>query len=191
MTRKHDVGPQTRWILAASLGCEGRQLHQGSLVRRVVVLAAIVWSAGLMVAIPSNAQDPSRAPVLVDRLVIQYQAGQFTLVSRTTMTKVLPASDSLPSGSAWGFWYELQSSDGTTRYRRIVSDPIPFVFEGPDPDGPPGKIQRTEVMPDARLFSVLTPRCAPGDSLVLFGTRFETNAASAAAQQPVRIQVLP
>jgi hypothetical protein len=144
-----------------------------------------------MVASPSGSQDPSRAPVPVDRLVISYQAGQFALVSRTSTTKVLPVSDSLPSGSARGFWYELQSSDGSTRYRRIVSDPIPLVFEGPDPDGPPGKIQRAEAMPDARFFSVLTPRCAPGDSLVLFGTRDETGAVSAAGRQPVRIQVLP
>ena len=96
---------------------------------RVVAIAAFgtlgVGWAGELPGTPG----PQRA----DRWVIQFAGGGFSLLSRSTTTKVLAGSDELPAVQLppSGFWYELRSADGSVRYRRIIDDPVLLVFEGP------------------------------------------------------------
>jgi hypothetical protein len=139
-------------------------------------------------------------PVLADRLVIRFKNNQYELISRTPVTKVLPDAEALPAGGVRlrGFWYELQNSTGAVSYRRTIPDPVPIVFEGPNPDDPEGGLERIEVIPEERVFSILTPRCALGDQVVLFSspriavdTRAPARAAmDDAAREVARITVV-
>ena len=65
------------------------------LVMGLAAGAATVWSD----------EEKAWRAVPVDRLVIHYEMGRFTLVSQMTVTKRLPPSDSLPttSGGILGF----------------------------------------------------------------------------------------
>ena len=97
---------------------------------RVAGAVAVAWAAGLVPA--ALAQDTG--PVDADRVVLRFSEGAFELVGVSPVTAVLPPSDALPGalGELSGFWFELQSSDGEVRYRRVVGDPVRLVFEGPD-----------------------------------------------------------
>lgn len=162
---------------------------------------AFGFLAVALLALPASGQQGLDDGVPADRLVVRYTGNHFELVSRSPVTKVLPAADELPVGRAQlrGFWYELQSLQGKIRYRRIIRDPVRLVFEGPDPLDPEGLPQRVEAEPSERVFSLLGPRCAPGDQLVLFRSSRQPSGSSAGAQQGAeeaarevaRITILP
>ncbi len=102
------------------------------ILRRAGSAAAL--TAALALAPAARAQNGGPAePGPVDRWVVTFSAGAFTLDSRARTEKILPASDELPAVQLppSGFFYELRAADGSVRYRRIVADPVRLVFEGP------------------------------------------------------------
>jgi hypothetical protein len=136
------------------------------MLRRVV-------AAGLAALLCAASASASEAPPSADRITVQYEAGEFTLVDRASIEKRLPPSDEIPEGLVTGFWFELQSADGSVRYRRIMGDPIRLVFEGPAEGSASTAPDRAEGIPAKRVFSVLVPSIAPGDVLLFFGPPVE------------------
>lgn len=159
----------------------------------------------LILALPLAAQSDPGGAVEADRVVLQYQDGTFGLVSVTPLSTVLPPTDELPGelGSVSGFWYELQSTTGQVLYRRAIGDPVRLVFEGADPEqrsagrGTKAKVgtrataqafpARVEAVPATRTFSVLIPRAAETDTLVLLGSPLSPGTQAEAADELARI----
>lgn len=130
----------------------------------------------LLIASPPHvAAQASAGPVAAERVTIAFERGNYRIVSRVAVTKVLPPSDALPEGPGpfLGFWFELRGSDGSTRYRRVIGDPVLLVSEVPTSStahGPTAAvIERAVVVPDARTFTLLVPAPRAGDALLLFG----------------------
>jgi len=142
--------------------------------------------------VPGAAEDPV---VAANRVLIRFAGGQFTLVERKEIRKVLPPSDELPAGERplSGFWYELRAGDGHTRYRRIIDDPVRLVFEGPDdPKTPlPAAPRRSEGIPAERFFSLLLPAVQQGDQLVLFSSPLQLGAQGEPASEVARLDLFP
>lgn len=137
-------------------------------------------------------------PQAVERLTIEFLADDvdrglstFNLLSRTRVTMVLPPSDDLPSGRGAqelsGFWYELQLGDGSVKYRRIITNPIRVVFEGPDPDNGSMFPDRKEAIPSNRIFNLLIPAPTSGDVLVLFSSPLTLDGQAGPAEEIGRI----
>jgi hypothetical protein len=84
------------------------------------ILCALVWLAPVA----------SAQPVDADRITLRVAAGQYEIVAVTPLTTVLTPSETATGQS--GFWVELQASDGSTLYRRILDDPSRLAFEGPE-----------------------------------------------------------
>jgi hypothetical protein len=178
-------------------GCRGKQLARwgaGMRCTRSRLLSwALLWVVALgsaAAAAPALAQEPpANDPVAVERIVIRFASGQLTIASRHAAQKVLPPSDELPDvdGPA-GFWYEVRSAAGALRYRRILENPIPLVFEGPEqPDSPPGTpASRKEAIPAERFFSLLVPAPFEGDVLVLFSSPLQPGAQAEPASEIAR-----
>lgn len=152
----------------------------------------------LLIASPPRAvaQVPA-GPVAAERVTIAFERGSYTIVSRVAITKVLPPSDALPEGPGpfLGFWFELRESDGSTRYRRVIGDPVLLVSETPDHSTALGAtassatttvIERAVAVPDARTFTVLVPAPRPGEALLLFGVPYapDTRGVMEAPQGP-------
>jgi hypothetical protein len=122
--------------------------------------------------------------VPAERLVIRFQqdglqGGSFEVIDRRRVTKVLPPSDELPHQGlpVSGFYYELQSDDGTIRYRRIIGNPIPYTVEvarKPVSASAENLAQRPleweQVVPEQRIFTILIPQSNASDQLVLFSS---------------------
>jgi hypothetical protein len=103
-----------------------------TLPRWVTSVVIAVGAALVLVMTPvAMAQDPG--PGDADRVTLRYADDQIELVGVTPLVTYLPPSDELPGslGTVSGFWFELRSSEGAVRYRRVVGDPIRLVFEGP------------------------------------------------------------
>ena len=127
-------------------------------------------------------------PVPAHRVVIRFQyssnqGGVFEVLSWNAVTKALPPSDELPTmrDPVSGFYYELQSSDGTVLYRRIIENPIIMVTEEPQkslkavaPNQERPSLDRKIVIPQEQVFSLLIPRAGAGDQLVLFSSPFQS-----------------
>lgn len=137
----------------------------------VILVLLAVSSSAVAVADPKGPVSPQP----VDRIVVRYHEGTFEVVSRIRLTMVLAPTVSLPSkGEVSGFWYELQSADGTVRYRRLLPDPTRITFEGVAlTESGALKVERTESAASNRVFSVLVPAVAADDQLVLFGAPLE------------------
>ena len=161
-------------------------------------------AAGLMVlgeaATSSHSlaqEEPGPAPpVAVERIVLRFAAGQFSIFSRVATRKVLPPSDGLPAVQTplAGFWYEVLAADGGLRYRRILEDPVRLVFEGPEPDLPPGTEavpSRKEAIPSERFIPLLVPLPAEGDLLVLYSSPLEPGAQGEPASELARLELAP
>lgn len=151
---------------------------------------------GIAAASPAPAQEfpPENEPVAVERIVVRFAAGQFSISSRHATRKVLPPSDDLPdAGGISGFWYEVRSAAGSLRYRRILENPIPLVFEGPEqPDAPPGTpARRDEAIPAERFFSLLVPAPGEGDLLVLFSSPLQPGAQAEPASMVASLELAP
>jgi hypothetical protein len=149
---------------------------------RVVWLAILGLSALPAVA---AAQPPGDGgPVAAERVTIAFERGTYSVVSRTTLTKVLAPSDALPEGPGpfTGCWFELRAADGTIRYRRVIDDPVLLVSEtaaaAGDAGAAPGaqRLVRAATVPDHRIFSVLVPAARDGDELLLFGPPYAPDA---------------
>lgn len=145
-----------------------------------LAVATMLVSPGLVVA---------AAPVAAERLEVRYERGNFTLVSRTPVTKVLPPSAPEPPEPSAGYWFELRSADGQTRYRVLTPDPVRLVYEG----SADGRLERVEGVPEERVMVVLVPAPEPGDQLVLIGSPLMSSTLRAAATEIFRlpIEVLP
>jgi len=142
-------------------------------------MAATGWAAIVQVS----------GPVPAQRLIIQYRAGNFHLLSRIALLKVLPPSDDLPASnkSLSGFWFEVQSPDGAVRYRRIIADPITAYTEVPDPAQVPPQPERAEIVPAETVFTLLIPQVLGSNQLVLVSTPLGSADKSRAAQVLARI----
>ena len=103
-----------------------------SAARRIawrVAVAAVFAVGGSFAQEGSQPGEPQRT----NRWVIEFSGGEFSLLSRSLTTKVLPASDELPAVQLphSGFWFELRAADGSVRYRHVTGNPVLLVFEGP------------------------------------------------------------
>lgn len=124
----------------------------------------------------------------VERVVLRFESGNFQLLARVPLTKVIPPSDDLPATDRplSGFWYELQSSAAQVKYRRIVANPIRVHFEGSDLDAST-KPKRIEGVPAEMVFSLVIPRASEGDQLVLFSSPLTPGGESQPAQVVARV----
>jgi hypothetical protein len=152
----------------------------------VAMLSVIGVTAAVLVLTQGQAFGE---PVPAHRVTIRFQqdsgqGGVFEVISWNAVTKVLPPSDELPTMRypVSGFYYELQSGDGTVLYRRIIENPILIVVERPkksletvasDQERP--SLDRKVMIPQKRVFSLLIPRASGGDQLVLFSSPFQPN----------------
>jgi hypothetical protein len=136
------------------------------------VCAALTLSYALLLP---HATAEGRAPihaVPAERLILKYTNGEFQVLSRSFVRKVIPPPSSLPRGHERlrGFWYEVRSPTGDVRYSRIFSDPTRLVYESVDPTSKNDvRLERVEVMLPERVFSVVVPRGGSGDRLHFFG----------------------
>jgi len=158
---------------------------------RAVLFLALVAGAGS----PLAAQVPPSPVVAASRALIRFASGQFSLLERRDIRKVLPPSDALPAvQSVSGFWYELRAADGSLRYRRIIEDPVRLVFEGPEEPSPtpgPATPSRKEGIPAERVFSLLIPAPAQGDQLVLFSSPLVPGEQGSPAKEVARLDLFP
>ena len=86
-----------------------------------------------------------------------------------------------------GFWIELRTANGALLYRRIMTDPIRDVFEGPDLDNNGTIPDRKEAVPVEKVFSLLVPRTRTGDVLVIFSSPLRPGAQGQPATEVGRI----
>ena len=175
-----------------------------------MLLAIAVAAPQLVLA---QGEQPSKA-IPVDRITVKFlydghQGGVYEVVGRKQITKVLPPSNELPTTGSGvsGFYYELQSANGTVLYRRIIHNPIPIAVEVPEKpldakvSSQEGvKIERKQTIPPERIFTVLIPRASAGDQLVFFSSPLQSSEAaelmmssesSDAAQEVARIALIP
>lgn len=124
-------------------------------------------------------------PVAAERLVVRYEAGSFSLISRTPIIKVLPPSEPEPPEPSAGYWFELQTADGQVRYRVLTPDPVRLVYEG----SPDGRLERVEGVPEERVMVVLVPAPRPGDQLVLIGSPLTSSLRRDAAGEIFRLPI--
>jgi hypothetical protein len=110
------------------------------------------------------------------RIWLRWLDGRFVVLALDELRATVPPSDELPAGTATlsGFWIELHTAAGDLRYRRILGDPVRLYHETRGPGGPgePIALDRDELIPQSRLFTLLVPAAAPGDQLVLFASPF-------------------
>jgi hypothetical protein len=154
---------------------------------------AIVAVAALLGA-SAQAQDPGAHAIPVDRVVMRFARGQFQLLERIPLLKVIPPSDALPreEGPLTGFWFELRSPDGALLYRRIESSPVRVRFEGPvDPAAGDTMPSFFDDMSTDVVFSLLIPRANPGDQLVLFSCPLRRGSQGLPAGEVARIAFGP
>jgi len=162
------AGPQADSVVAATL------------------LAALVLA---VVPPPASGQTPPDAagPVAAERVTLAFERGSYAIVSRAAVTKVLPPSDALPEGAGpfTGFWFELRAASGSTRYRRVIGDPVLLVWEAPAA-GPGGTRDpvRAAAVPGGRTFTILIPAARDGDELLLFGPLYAPDARGVMAAPP-------
>jgi hypothetical protein len=161
-----------------------------------VVQSAILLCCVLSpVAAAQPAEKPSPA---AERLIIAFERGSYRVVSRVAVEKTLPASDALPEGPGpfSGFWFEVRDADGSTRYRRVMGDPVLLVAETP-PDGAVGAAagglttERRAAVPDSRTFAILIPAARDGDEVLFFGPPYapDERGAMAAPRAAASIEV--
>jgi len=155
-----------------------------SIVKRV----GSIWGVVMAVAGAAHGQG---GPVAAERLVVRFDRGTYSLAQRDSLSEVLPPSDPAPPRPASGFWFELQSSEGSVLYRRIIGDPIRLVFEGGATGAPGEPIVRTESIPEERVFAVLVPADDSAESLVLFSSPLRLNAQGEPASEVARLPLLP
>ncbi len=141
----------------------------------IAALRRLAGSLALLAAAATGLSPAAYAePVDAHRVWLRYLSGRFVLVALHEVRAVLPPSDELPSETSAlsGFWLELRAANGEVRYRRIVADPIRLYFEARSAAAPgePTVLDRDELIPQSRLFTLLLPRAAAGDELVLFGS---------------------
>ncbi len=163
---------------------------------RIAAIVIALVASGLTVGIkaPQSAEDASPAQSTakvqtVERLVIEYSDGDFSIISRTSIQKVLPPSTELPAehGSVRGTWFEVQNDEGTAVYRRPMTSPRILVSE--TLDDTTGQIQRAESEVSERVFSVLIPARDDAKSLVIFDSPSAPEKRTVAASEVGRLNL--
>jgi len=185
-------------------------IKQTKYVVAAMLLAIAVVAPRLVLA---QREQPGKA-VPVDRITVKFlydghQGGVYEVIDIKQITKVLPPSNELPTTGSGvsGFYYELQSADGTVLYRRVIHNPIPIAVEVPEKpldtrasDQEGVAIERKQTIPPERIFTVLIPRASAGDQLVIFSSPLQSSRgaelmvsaeSSDAAQQVARITLVP
>lgn len=179
-----------------SVLCLPNKKNEQELMQAVSMLTC--WSAALAAAFVLAAPQfiraqpaPASKAVAVERVTLKYQQGQISLLSRAPLTKVLPPSDTLPTGveAVCGFWYELRGTTNQVLYRRITANPILNVTEKPDPESITPK--RVESIPGEKTFSFLIPRPKDGEQLVIFCSPLEPARRTEPAHEAARIIFTP
>ena len=157
---------------------KGRNTCRNLLFTMAVCILAIV---------SAQAQDIPGKAQRVERITLKFEDGDFNLLSRQTITKVIPQSDELPqvNDSLSGFWYELQGFEENVIYRRIIENPVRNTFEGPDIDTPENgnAVDRKESIPQSQIFTLLIPFPPSGAQLVLFGSPLLEGAVAEPAEE--------
>ncbi|GAB4316545.1 MAG: hypothetical protein Kow0074_04530 [Candidatus Zixiibacteriota bacterium] len=158
----------------------------------IFVLALVATGLTLGIETPRSADDPApgtknAALQSAERLVIQYKDGEFTILSRTTVQKVLPPSTSLPAGKGQvrGTWFEVQDVTGAVVYRRPMTSPR--VLHSETLNESSGQIEHAETEVTEQVFSVLVPAQSEAKSLVLFDSPTDPNKRTAAASEIARL----
>jgi hypothetical protein len=138
---------------------------------------------GLFLTQSAFAQEPGgHGAIPANRVVVHLQNGVFQLLACIPLIKSLPDSDATIDGEQLrsGFWYELQASDGSVRYRRAVANPLIDRVEMYDPasDG----LVLVEQIAQDKLFSVLIPRAETDNLLVLFSSPLQRSSLEPAKE---------
>lgn len=185
-------------------------IKQTKYVVAAMLLAIAIAAPQLVLA---QVEQPSKA-VPVDRITVKFlydghQGGVYEVIGRKQITKVLPPHNELPTTGSGvsGFYYELQSVDGTVLYRRIIHNPAIIAVEvsekpldatAPSQEGV--ELERKQTIPPERIFTVLIPRASAGDQLVFFSSPLQSSKStefmvsvesSDAAQEVARITLIP
>ena len=166
-----------------------RLLHYA--VRRAMAVVLLLFAATSQSGL---AQEPPTRQQAVERVLIQYTDGDFSLLERRAFRKVIPPSDELPGGERLnsGFWFEVQGPTGSVLYRRIVGNPLIKTFEGPDIDTPDSVVpDRKESVAESKTLSILIPAPLPESFLVFFSSPLEPGAQAEAATEIGRVALLP
>ncbi len=167
------------------------QIHPNCFGRSSLAVWILTFVAMLVPALTHAQNGPKAVPA--ERLTVHYQNGQFQLVTRFALMKVLPRSDVLPraEGPVSGFWYELRSANGALRYRRIIANPLRLRFEGPDLEAGGTQPVLTESITQDQVFSVLIPQPQVGDQVVFFSSPLQIGGEAFPAQEIGRITFEP
>lgn len=104
------------------------------------------------------------------RLTFTYSGGAIRLVSRRSLQKLAPLSDSLASfAGRSGFWYELRDAGGAAIYRRVRENPLQTAPEAPA-EGSEVALRRVQVSRPRARFVLLVPDLAEAHRLALVGS---------------------
>lgn len=114
------------------------------------------------------------------RLTFSYLGSAIQLLSRQSLVKLAPLSDSLASfAGRSGFWYELRNAEGAVIYRRVRENPIQFTLEFPADDS--GSLRRVRVSNPRGIFDLLVPDLAEAQTLALVSSPLGTGDAGPAS----------
>ena len=167
-----------------------KRLHRLPFHWGVIALAVFL----LLLQVSSGlAQEPPTNQVAVERLTIQFEDGEFFLVNRQALRKVLSPSDHFPEGEGpvSGFWYELPNSEGEVLYRRIIDNPLVTHFEGPDIDTEGVVPDRKEAIGESQTLWIQIPAPPENSAVVFFSSPLELGAQAQPAEEIGRVPILP
>jgi hypothetical protein len=142
----------------------------------------------LVLSIAASGLSQSGA-VPVERLIVRYEGGLFSLQGQMVVTKRIPMSDLLPlsPGPLSGFWYELQDAEGSVLYRRIIGNPLLASFEGPDLENGDQPVL-VDAITDPATFVLLVPLLSSATKMVIFSSPLRPGAQGEPATE---VAVLP
>lgn len=149
-------------------------LKRGRIWVAVCVFALSIAAAGL-------AQSGATS---VQRLIVKFEGGTFSLQGQTLVTKRIPRSDLLPlsPGPLSGFWYELQDDNGSVLYRRVIGNPMRAAFEGPDLENGNQPVL-IDTIADPMTFALLVPLLSSATQVVIFSSPLEPGAQAEPATE--------
>lgn len=105
------------------------------------------------------------------RFLFDYEGTEVRLLSRQSMSMLLPPSDPLEGLEGFaGFWYELRDAKGKPLYRRIVRNPIQHLLEVHE-EGAASPRTRLVDLPQG-VFTVLVPDLPDAQTLALCSSPF-------------------
>jgi len=127
------------------------------------------------------------------RLVLTYRGGEVKLNDEVRVAMRLMPSDSLerkPQEQLSGFWYELQTKEGETLYRRVMRNPLrAWVDLGDEPGSTRLRHLESERPLDEVTFMLDVPSLPNGDQVVLFSSPLDQPWEAKPAEPRWRIEL--